>query len=144
MAARLLNLDRQTPMFLPCDLREWVPEDHIVHFILDAVEQIPTAHFHVNDRGTGSEQYPPGMMLVLLMYCYITGRFGSRTIEAATYSDVAVRYLCANHHPDHDSICAFRVANQTAISAAFVTVLQLAHQMRLTKVGTVSVDGTKI
>jgi hypothetical protein len=45
------------------------------------------------------------MMLALLIYCYATGRFGSRTIEAASYSDVAVRYLCANHHPDHDSIC---------------------------------------
>jgi transposase len=54
-------------MFLPCDLREWVPADHIVHFILDAVEQIPTAHFKVNDRGTGSEQYPPTMMLALLI-----------------------------------------------------------------------------
>src|SRR6266852_4557760 len=28
MAARFINLDRQTAMFLPCDLREWVPEDH--------------------------------------------------------------------------------------------------------------------
>lgn len=144
MPARLVNIDRQTPMFLPCDLREWVPSDHIVHFILDAVEQIPTAHFHVNDRGTGSEQYPPGMMLTLLIYCYATGRFGSRTIEAATHSDVAVRYVCANHHPDHDSICAFRVANKVAFRAAFVSVLQLAHQLRLTQVGTVSIDGTKI
>ena len=33
MPARLVNIDRQTPMFLPCDLREWVPSDHIVHFI---------------------------------------------------------------------------------------------------------------
>src|SRR5947209_14667376 len=90
MAARFVNLDRQTPMFLPCDLREWVPEDHIVHFILDAVDQIPTAHFQVNDRGTGSPQYPPAMMLALLIYCYATGRFGSRTIQAATYSDVIV------------------------------------------------------
>ena len=63
MAARFMDLDRQTPMLLPCDLREWVPEDHIVHLILDAVEQIPTAHFRVNDRGTGSPQYPPCMML---------------------------------------------------------------------------------
>src|SRR3546814_20539490 len=85
-------------MFLPYDLREWVPCGHIVHFILEAVEQIPTAHFRVNHRGTGSEQYPPTMMLALLIYCYATGRFGSRTIEAASYSDVAVRYLCANHH----------------------------------------------
>jgi len=41
----------------------------------------------------------PAMMLTLLIYCYATGRFGSRTIEAATHSDVAVRYVCANHHP---------------------------------------------
>src|SRR5207244_6668989 len=73
MASRFVNLDRQTPMFLPCDLREWVPQDHIVHFILDAVEEIPTSHFQVNDRGTGSEQYPPQMMLALLIYCYATG-----------------------------------------------------------------------
>ena len=144
MPARLVNIDRQTPMFLPCDLREWVPSDHIVHFILDAVEQIPTEHFHINHRGTGSEQYPPGLMLTLLIYCYVTGRFGSRTIEAATYSDVAVRYLCANQHPDHTSICEFRTTNQAAFQAAFVTVLQLAHELRLTQVGAVSVDGTKI
>lgn len=144
MATRFVNLDRQTPMFLPYDLRDWVPAEHIVHFVLDAVEQISTAHFSVNQRGTGSEQYPPTMMLALLIYCYITGRFGSRTIEAATHSDVAVRYLCANHHPDHASICAFRTANQTAFNAAFVTVLQLAQQLKLTKLGSVSVDGSKI
>jgi len=144
MPARFVNLDRQTPMFLPCDLREWIPEGHLVHFILDAVEQLPLTHFHVNDRGTGSEQYPPAMMLALLIYCYATGRFGSRTIEAATYSDVAVRYLCANTHPDHDSICAFRTNNETAFRAAFTSVLQLAQALRLSKVGTVSVDGTKI
>jgi len=144
MAARFMDLDRQTPMLLPCDLREWVPEDHIVHLILDAVEQIPTAHFRVNDRGTGSPQYPPCMMLALLIYCYATGRFGSRGIEAATHSDVAVRYLCANLHPDHSSICEFRVANEAAFRAAFVSVLQLARELRLTRVGTVSVDGTKI
>lgn len=144
MAARFVDLDRQTPMFLPYDLREWLPAGHIVHVILEAVEQIPTAHFQVNHRGSGSEQYPPAMMLALLIYCYITGRFGSRTIEAASYSDVAVRYLCANHHPDHDTICAFRTANKAAFQAAFVTVLQMAQQLKLTKLGTVSLDGSKI
>src|SRR2546422_3302680 len=83
-------------------------------------------------------------MLALLIYCYATGRFGSRTIQAATYSDVAVRYLCANLHPDHSSICEFRTANEAAFRAAFVSVLQLAQQLRLTRVGAVSIDGTKI
>jgi transposase len=144
MPARFVNVDRQTPMFLPCDLREWVPAEHIVHFILEAVEQLPLHHFHVNARGTGSEQYPPAMMLTLLIYCYATGRFGSRTIEAATYSDVAVRYICANRHPDHDSICTFRTANEPAFVAAFTQVLHLAHELRLTRLGGISVDGSKI
>jgi len=69
MAVRFVTVDRQTPLLLPCDLREWIPEDHLVHFILDAVEQLPLAHFRVNHRGTGSEQYPPAMMLALLIYC---------------------------------------------------------------------------
>ena len=144
MPARFVMVDRLTPMFLPCELREWLPATHIVPFILDAVEQLPLSHFHVNARGTGSEQYPPAMMLALLIYCYATGRFGSRTIEAATHSDVAVRFICANEHPDHASICAFRTANEPAFVAAFTHVLHLAHQLRLTQLGSVSVDGSKI
>ena len=144
MSARFVNLDRQTPLLLPCDLRDWLPADHIVHLVLEAVEQIPTAHLRVNQRGTGSAQYPPTMMLALLIYSYATGRFGSRTIEAATHSDVAVRFLCANTHPDHDSICAFRANNKAAFQAAFVQVLELAHELKLTRVGTISVDGTKV
>ena len=57
---------------------------------------------------------------------------------------MAVRYLCANHHPDHASICTFRTANQAAFDAAFVTVLQLAQHLKLTKLGSVSVDGSKL
>jgi len=55
MAARFVHLDRQPPMWLPCDLREWVPAGPIVHFLLDAVEPIPTAHLQVKDRGPGRE-----------------------------------------------------------------------------------------
>jgi len=131
-------------MFRPCDLREWVPADHLVHFILAAVEQLPWPHFQVNHRGTGSAQYPPAMMLALLIYGSATGRFGSRTIEAGTDSDVAVRFLCANEPPEHASSCAFRTANQPAFHAAFTPGLPLAHQRRLTRVGSVSVDGTKL
>ena len=39
MSAGFVNLDRQTPLFPPCDLREWLPAGHLVHFILEAVEQ---------------------------------------------------------------------------------------------------------
>jgi len=148
MAMRLVNIDRDTPMFLPPDLREWVPTNHIVHFILDAVERLPFESFHVNWRGCGSAQYPPNMMLSLLIYCYVTGRFSSREIELASYCDVVVlvRYICGGqHHPDHDTICTFRKQNREVFEEAFVNVLVMASQMKkLKKVGAVSIDGSKI
>ena len=131
-------------MLLPCDLREWVPENDMVHFVIGAVEDMALDGFRVNHRGTGSKQYPPRMMLSLLIYCYANGIFGSRRIEAGTYRDVAVRYLTADTHPDHDTICKFRRENLDAVHECFVKVLELAAEIGVLKVGTVSVDGTKI
>jgi transposase len=146
MSTRFVTLDRDTPMLLPVDLREWLPADHIVHFILESVDTLNLRRFVVNVRGTGSEQYSPAMMLPLLIYCYATGRFSSREIEAATYGDVAVRYICGGDlHPDHDTICAFRRQNRAVFEECFVKVLAYAGQTKvLKKVGGISVDGTKI
>lgn len=146
MATRLKNLDRDTPMLLPPDLRDWMPENHIAHFLIDAVDRLPAEDFRFNVRGTGDEQYPPRMMLALLIYCYATGRFSSRVIEEATWSDVIVRYICGGDlHPDHDTICTFRRTNRELFEKAFVQVLFMAQETAgLKKVGSVSVDGTKI
>lgn len=46
--------------------------------------------------------------------------------------------------PDHDTICDFRVRNEKAITQSFLQVLLLAKEMKVLKVGTVSIDGTKI
>ena len=84
------------------------------------------------------------MMLSLLIYCYANGVFSSRRIERATYRDIAVRYLTGDTHPDHDTICTFRRENFDAVASCFVHVLELARELRLLKVGTVSVDGTTL
>ena len=68
MSTRFISIDRETPMLLPPDLRDWVPEKHLVHFVVDAVESLPVVGFKVNHRGTGDAQYPPVMMLSLLIY----------------------------------------------------------------------------
>ncbi len=131
-------------MLLPPDLRDWVADDDFVHFITEAVETIPLETFHFNRRGTGSEGYHPHVMLSLLIYCYANGVFSSRRIERASYRDISVRYILSNTHPDHSTISKFRKENVDAISASFLQVLQLARELRILKVGTISVDGTKI
>ena len=144
MAERLVNVDRDTPMLLPVDLRQWIPENDLVHFVIGAVDSMNLSTVSVNTRGSGSKQYPPRMMLALLIYCYCNGVFASRRIERATYRDVAVRYLSGDTHPDHDTICEFRRENGKVVKEAFVEVLRLGRQMGLVKVGMVSVDGTHI
>jgi transposase len=144
MAERLVNIDRDTPMLLPVDLREWVPPDDLVHFVIEAVMGMRLTTLAANPRGTGSAQYPPKAMLALLIYCYANGVFSSRRIERATHTLVPVRYLMAGHHPDHDTICKFRRENLDAVREAFTQVLALAKTMGLLKVGAVSVDGTHI
>jgi transposase len=144
MAASFVNVDRNTPMLLPPDLRDWVDEDDLVHFVIEACERLPLESFQVNHRGSGSSQMPPHMMLALLVCCYSNGILSSRKIERATYRDVAVRYLTADTHPDHDTICKFRRENKTAISAAFIDILELARSLGLLTLGKVSTDGTHI
>jgi transposase len=139
-----ISYDRTQAFLLPPDLREWVGKDDLVHFIVEAVERVDIGAFKVNWRGHGTAQYHPRMMLALLIYCYANGIFSSRRIERATRRDVAVRFNAADTHPDHDTIAAFRRENLEAFGIAFAQVLEMARELKLLKLGMVSIDGTKI
>ena len=141
---RFVPVDRDQRMLLPIDLGEWIAEDDLAHLVIEAVERVPVSRFRVNARGSGAAQYHPRMMLALLVYCYAQGLFSSRRIEPATYRDVGVRFVAANRHPDHDTICKFRRGNEAAIREAFLQVLLLARAVGLLRLGLVSVDGTQV
>ena len=136
--------NRDQAFLLPPDLRSWLPEDDVAHFIVAAVDRVPLAAFEVPTRTGGKPQYHPRLMLALLIHCYAQGLFSSRRIERATYRDVAVRFVAANLHPDHDTVATFRRTNKAAIEAAFLHVLLLAREAGLLGLGTVSIDGTKL
>src|SRR5208282_2104543 len=146
MAAHFVNIDYDTPLFLPPNLRDWVPARHLAHFILEAVAEMDLRQIQVNERGSGCPQYPPRMLLALLLYCYATGVFSSRRIERAALDSVPVRMICGDTHPDHDTICTFRRENKALLQETFVRVLELAQELKFLQVGqiTVAVDGTKV
>ncbi len=125
-------------------MKDWLPEDDLAHFVIAAAERVSMSAFKINDRNSGKPQYYPPMMLALLVYAYANGLFSSRRIERATYRDLGFRFVTANTHPDHDTIAVFRRQNRAAFEAAFLDILLMARQAGLLRVGTVSVDGTKI
>ena len=141
--SKFVDCGRDQAFLLPPDLRDWIPEDDLAHFVIEAVERVDMGAFKVNRRGTGSAQYHPRMMLALLIYCYASGSFSSRRIERATRRDIGVCFVAANNHPDHDTIATFRRDNMAAVAESFLQVLLLAKELKLVKVGVVSVDGSK-
>lgn len=110
--------------------------DCLAHFVIDAVAALKLDQCSINHRGTGDARFPPERMPGVLVYSYATGLFSSRRIEHATWQNVAVRYICANTHPDHDTICAFRRKSGPLIQETFVKILLLAREVKLLKVGT--------
>src|ERR687894_2815136 len=141
---RYVPFDRDQPFLLPPDLKDWLPEDDLAHFIVAAVERVPLDAFQAKAVASGKTQYHPRLMLALLVYCYANGVFSSRRIERATFRDVGVRCVATNLHPDHDTIAAFGQSNRAAFEAAFLRVLLLAREAGLLRVGTVAIDGTKL
>src|ERR1700746_1309899 len=94
--------------------------------------------------GSGWASYHPAVLLGILVYGYASGVFSSRKLERATYDSVALRFVAANQHPDHDTIATFRRRFLKQIEDLFVQVLLLAREMGVLKMGTVALDGTKI
>jgi transposase len=144
MEPRFKDTDRHTLFLMPPSLDDWVPENHLARFVLDIVSRLDLSAIRNSYAGRGSDAYPPNMMTALLFYAYATGVFSSRKIEQATYDSVAFRYVAANTHPDHDTIAGFRKRFLKELKALFTQILLVAHEMGLMKLGSVSLDGTKI
>ena len=80
----------------------------------------------------------------MLVYGYANGVFSSRKIERATYDSVAFRFIAAGTHPDHDTLATFRRRFLDELAGLFVQALEMAREMKLLKLGTISLDGTKV
>ncbi len=144
MATQFIPVDRDTPYLFPPSVQDYLPENHLARFVVDIVEQLDVKHLSSVYTGKGSRPYHPSMMLALLFYGYASGTFSSRKLEQSTYDSIPYRYLCANTHPDHDSINAFRKRFLKELKGLFVDILVLAKTMGTLKLGTISLDGTKI
>jgi transposase len=128
-------------------MRDWLPADHLVWFVIDVVRLLDTRRFQqrrATRSWTGPRPYHPDMLLALLVYGYAQGQRSSRRIEALCEVDVAFRVVCGGDPPDHSTLARFRSANLAAFTEFFEQVLTLCAQAGMVRLGTVAIDGTKI
>ena len=146
MAYNFLPCDRNQVYLLPPSLADWLPQEHLAWFVLDAVEQINLKQFYKKYRtdGVGNSAFNPSMMVGLLIYSYCTGERSSRQIEKYCQTDVAYKVITANQYPDHSTISRFRKDNESHLKKMFLEILRLCAEAGLIKLGKVSLDGTKV
>ncbi len=136
----------QQEFLLPPSLQEWLPQGHLAYFISDTVDALELWAFHARYANGGPRNQPfhPAMMVKVLIYGYATGVFSSRKLARKLHEDVAFRVLAAGNFPAHRTLSDFRAFHLKEFSELFVQVVKLARECGLVKLGTITVDGTKV
>ena len=133
-------------MFPPSP-RDWLPEGHLVYFLMDVTGQIdlsPIFARYESGKAGGQPPFHPRMMVTLLIYAYCTGVFSSRKIMIRCQSDAAFRVIVGEDIPDFRTISDFRKIHLPVMQELFLEVLQLCREAGLLKVGRLALDGSKV
>jgi transposase len=136
--------DRKTDYLLSPSVHDWLTQDHLARFVVEVIDGLDLSNLTRQYAGRGSKAHDPATLLAILLYGYATGIFSSRKLEMATFDSVAFRYIAAGSHTDQDTLATFRRRFIDELSGLFVQVLEMATEMKLLKLGTVCLDGTKI
>jgi len=146
MPQNFLFPQRDQPLLMPVDMREWLPEDDLVFIVLDAVAALDLGGFRRRYRadGHGRAAFDPEMMVALLLYGYCQGERSSRVIEKRCVRDVGYRVITGGLAPDHATIARFRARHEGALGGLFSQVLRLLAAEGMVSLGTLSLDGTKL
>jgi len=144
MARGFKMVDYEKALNQTVTIRDVLPPDHLARFIARVVLMLDVSAIYAHYAPVGGEAYAPELLLGLLFYGYATGVFSSRKIEKATYESIPFRFLAGGYHPDHDTIANFRKTFLPEIVSLFAQVLVIAHELGVLKLGTISVDGSKV
>lgn len=146
MAKTFRPWDPDQRFLIPPAVQEFVPPDHISHFVRDLVRDSLdlSAIFATYSEERGFPPYHPTMMTALLLYAYSQGVYSSRRIAQACEQRLDFMAVTAMARPDFRTVSEFRRRHLKALSGLFQQVLKLCAEAGLVKLGHVALDSTKI
>ncbi len=94
--------------FLPLDLGEMIPAQHLVRVINTVVDGMDITTIINGYKGGGTTAWHPSMMLKIILYAYSIKIYTGRKIARALRSDIHFMWLSGNSQPDFRTINNFR------------------------------------
>jgi transposase len=146
MSKTFRDWDVEQGWLLPPSVLDFVPLDHLSHFVRDTVRESLdlSAIMDAYSEERGYPPYHPTMMTALLLYSYCQGIYSSRRMAKGCVERLDFMAVTGLNQPDFRTISDFRKRHLKALSGLFVQVLKLCRQAGLAKLGHVSLDGTKV
>ena len=141
---RFLPYAPEQAYLVPPSVKEELGKDHLCFFIHEAVEHLDLSSFEQVYGEEGGALYHPSLMLKVWLYGYALGITSARRLEQRIREDLGLRYLAGGAKPDNWALSAFRRRHARGLNDVFTQVLEMAGRMKLTRLGQVAVDSSRI
>ena len=121
---------REGTQRIPDSLHEWIPQDVLVRFVLNAVEFAEDRSSSNYRRRSLFQGCQPKVLLALLTQAYATGVYRSTEIADSVRNDAGLAYLNACTFPGWTTLMRFRRENRALLLTALVRLYSLAWAFR--------------
>ena len=131
-------------ILFPQDLREYIPENHIVYLIDEILEGLNIQPLIETYKGNGTSSYHPKMLIKVLVYSYLTKKYSSRIISKALREDVTFMWISGKSTPDFRTINNFRSGRlKPVIDEIFTSTLEFMIENKYVSLDKYFIDGSK-
>ena len=117
-----------------------------VRLVSAVVERMDLKKIERSYSREGRNEYPPRILLKVLIYAYMRLMYSSREIERACRENICFMYLLENNPaPDHNTIARFRAERLQGVERELLEqFVRLLVEWGFVSLATVFIDGTKI
>ncbi len=131
---------------LPIETEVFIAADNPVRLVSAVVERMDIRKIERSYSREGRNEYPPRILLKILIYAYMRMTYSSREIERACRENICFMYLLGDQAaPDHNTIARFRTGPLKAVKQELLEqFVRMLVEWGYVSLATVFIDGTKI
>ena len=124
----------------------FIAADDPVRLVSAVVERMDIEKIERSYSQDGRNEYPPRILLKVMIYAYMRMIYSSREIERACRENVCFMYLLGDCPvPDHNTIARFRAERLQGLEKELLEqFVELLAEWGFVSLATVFIDGTKI